>query len=157
MKNVFFLYMYTNVGRAYVCSPGLCEVTPRLPFRGVHLSPIPLVISGVTIPLIIVMANLLLKLFIYLFDILFIFQMLSLFPVSPLDTPYPILPCPASMMMLLHTPHSCLPALAFPYPGALTLHRTKGLSFHFCLTRPPSATYAAGAMGPSMCTLRLVV
>ena len=56
--------------------------------------------------------------------------MLSLFPVSPLETPYPILPPPASMRMLLHTPHSCLPALAFPYTRALDPHRTKGCSSH---------------------------
>jgi hypothetical protein len=45
--------------------------------------------------------------------------------------------------------HSCLPTLAFPYTGALSLRRTKGLS-HWCPRRPFSVTYA---MGPSMCTL----
>jgi hypothetical protein len=39
----------------------------------------------------------------------------------------------------------------------LSLHKTKNLSSHWCLTRPSSATYAAGAMGPSVCTLWLVV
>jgi hypothetical protein len=39
----------------------------------------------------------------------------------------------------------------------LSLHRTKGLSSHWCLTRPSSATCAAGAMSPTMCTLWLVV
>jgi hypothetical protein len=49
------------------------------------------------------------------------------------------------------------PSLAFPYTGALNLHRNKGFSSHWCPTRPSSATYAAGAMGCSMCTLWLVV
>ena len=35
----------------------------------------------------------------------------------------------------------------------LSLHRTKDLSSHYCLTRPSSATYAPRAMGSSMCTL----
>ena len=57
--------------------------------------------------------------------------MLSPFPVSPPETPYPILPPPASMRVLPHPPtHFCLPILAFPYTGALSLHRTKGLSSH---------------------------
>jgi hypothetical protein len=43
--------------------------------------------------------------------------------------------------------------LAFSYTGASSLHRTKGLSSHWWLTRPSSATYAAGAMNPFMCTL----
>jgi hypothetical protein len=43
--------------------------------------------------------------------------------------------------------HSYLPALSFPYNGALIIHRNKGLSSHWCPTRPFSATYAAGAMG----------
>ena len=57
--------------------------------------------------------------------------MQSPFPVSPLETPYPILPPPASMMLLTYSPTpSCLPILAFLYTGALSLHRTKGLSSH---------------------------
>ena len=84
--------------------------------------------------------------------------MLYPFPVSPLETPYPILCLPASMSDFPDPcTHSHLPALAFPYIEALSLHRTKGFSSHWCLTRPFSATYMAGAMGPSMCTLRLVV
>jgi hypothetical protein len=35
--------------------------------------------------------------------------------------------------------------------------RTKGLSSHWYPTRPSSATYAEGALSPSMCTLYLVV
>jgi hypothetical protein len=40
-----------------------------------------------------------------------------------------------------------------PTLGASSLLRTKGLSSHWWPTRPSSAPYAAGAMGPSMCTL----
>ena len=53
--------------------------------------------------------------------------------------------------------HSHFPSLAFPYTGTLNPLRPKGHSSHWCPTRPSSATYAAGAMGPSMCTLWLVV
>ena len=54
--------------------------------------------------------------------------MLSPCPVSPLQNPYPITPYRASMRVLLHpSTHSCLNALAFLYPGASSLHRTKGL------------------------------
>ena len=57
--------------------------------------------------------------------------MLSPFPVSPLQTPYPIVASPASMWVLPHPPtHSHLPALAFPYTAALSLHWTKGLFSH---------------------------
>jgi hypothetical protein len=51
------------------------------------------------------------------------------------------------------TTHSCLPALAFPYTGASSLHRTKGLSSYWCPTRPSFATYAVGSMSLFMCTL----
>ena len=54
--------------------------------------------------------------------------MLSPSPVSPLETPYSKLPTSASMRVL--PPHSHLATLAFPYTGASSLHRTKGLSFH---------------------------
>lgn len=53
--------------------------------------------------------------------------------------------------------HSCLTALAFPYTGALILHRTKSLSSHWCPTRLSSGSYASGAMSPSMCTFWSVV
>ena len=57
--------------------------------------------------------------------------MLFIFLVSPLETPYPILPSPASMRMLTQPPtHSCFPALASLYTGASSLPRTKGLSSH---------------------------
>ena len=45
--------------------------------------------------------------------------MLSPFFVSPLQTPYPISPYPASMRVLPHPPtHSSLNALAFLITGA---------------------------------------
>jgi hypothetical protein len=92
------------------------------------------------------------RLFFFNILYLFTFQMLSPFPVSPPE-PLPPIPPPslASMRVLLHT-HSRLPALAFLYTGASSLHRAKGLSSSGCLTRPSCATYVAGAM----CTLWLV-
>ena len=56
--------------------------------------------------------------------------MLFPLPVSPLEIIYPISPSPASMRVLRHPPThpptlSFLPDLAFPYTGALSLHRTK--------------------------------
>ena len=57
--------------------------------------------------------------------------MLSPFLVPPPETPYPVPSPPASMRVFPHPPtHSHLPALAFPYTGTLSLHRTKGLSSH---------------------------
>lgn len=59
MKNVFFLYMYTDKSRAHVWFSGRYEETPPcLPFRAVHLRSVPLMISVVTNPLTIVTANL---------------------------------------------------------------------------------------------------
>ena len=55
--------------------------------------------------------------------------MLSPFQVSLLETPYPIVPLPASMRVLPDPPtHFCLPALTVPYTGASNPHRTKGHS-----------------------------
>jgi hypothetical protein len=71
------------------------------------------------------------------------FQMLSLFRSSPPppETPYAIPPPPASMSVLPHSPTpSHLPALAFPYNGASSLHRTKDLSSHWYPTRPSPPT-----------------
>ena len=45
---------------------------------------------------------------------LFTFQMLPTFMVSPLETPYPILPLPASKMLLTHT--AILPSLPWHSP-----------------------------------------
>ena len=49
------------------------------------------------------------------------------FLVSPPKTPYSI----TSFPLRTNTPtHSHFPVLAFPYTGALSLHRIKGLSSH---------------------------
>ena len=49
---------------------------------------------------------------------------------SPPETPYPI-PPPASMRVFPHPPnHFCLPTLALPYTGALSLQRTKDFFSH---------------------------
>jgi hypothetical protein len=82
---------------------------------------------------------------------LFILEILSPFPVPPPEIPYLFSPPLASMRVFPHPPtHSCFSVLVFPYTGALSLHRTKGLFSHWCPTRPSSATYVAGAMSPSM-------
>ena len=91
--------------------------------------------------------------FFYWIFYLYTFQILSSLTVPPPETPYTIPPPPASIRVLPQPTHSCLPALAFPYTGALSLHRTKGLSSHWYWKRPSSATYADGAMGHSMYSL----
>jgi hypothetical protein len=54
----------------------------------------------------------------------------------PPESSYSISPPPASMRVCPNPPtHSRLPALTFPYTGTLSLHRTKGLFFHWYLTR----------------------
>jgi hypothetical protein len=60
---------------------------------------------------------------------LFTFQMLSPFPVFPLETPY-IIPLPLLLRMPPLLIPSLLTALAFLYTGASSLHRPKGLSSH---------------------------
>ena len=55
--------------------------------------------------------------------------MLSPFPVSPSEIPYPIFPSSASMSVTPPT-HSYLPTLAFPSTGAWSLPRIKGVSSH---------------------------
>ena len=66
--------------------------------------------------------------FFYWLFYLLTFQMLSTIPVPHLQALYPLLPPSASVRVLPHQPtNSCLNALAFPYPGASSLHRTKGL------------------------------
>jgi hypothetical protein len=60
----------------------------------------------------------------------------------------PILPTSPRLLPHPHA-HSRPTTLAFPYAGASCLHRTKGLHSLWRQTRPSSATYAAGAMGPS--------
>jgi hypothetical protein len=95
------------------------------------------------------------EIFYWIFS-LFICQIVSPFPISPPKTPYPI--SPASIRMFSYPSiHLCLTALAFPYTGALSLPRTKSLSSHWSPTRLSSATYAARAMGPTICFLWLVI
>jgi hypothetical protein len=67
----------------------------------------------------------------FLLDIFFIYISNDiLFPGFPLETPYPI-PTPASITVFPYPlTHSHLFTLAFPYTGASSLHRTKGLSSH---------------------------
>ena len=92
----------------------------------------------------------------YLFILLGIFFIYSLNIIpflgfsseNPLSQPLP----PAHQ-----STQSCFPVLAFPYTGASSLHRTKGLFSHWCLTRPSSVTYTTRSKGPSMCTPWLVV
>jgi hypothetical protein len=56
---------------------------------------------------------------------LFTFQMLTAFPISHPEIPYPINLPLASMKVFPNPPtHSCLPTLAFPYTGASAIHRT---------------------------------
>jgi len=89
--------------------------------------------------------------------ILFIYiPMLFVFSVSPPQTSFPS--SITSLRVLPRPPiYSCLSALAFPYTGALSLHRTNVLPSYSCQTRPSSPTYASGAMGLCMCALWLVV
>ena len=85
------------------------------------------------------------------------FQMLSHFPVSPPETPYPI---PPQLLLWLCSP-TCpnTPAShqVIPLHWGMELLRSKGLSSHWCPTRTSSAIYASEAMGPSMWTLWLLV
>jgi hypothetical protein len=54
---------------------------------------------------------------------------------------------------LTSTPRVPVSPPSFPYTGESSLHRTKGLPSHWCQIRSSCATYAAGAMGPAMCSL----
>jgi hypothetical protein len=70
---------------------------------------------------------------------------LSFFSVCPLETDYP-LPLP---LLLWECSATHLLTLAFLPRHFPTLgHWTKGLSSHWWLTRPSSATYAAETIGP---------
>jgi hypothetical protein len=62
----------------------------------------------------------------FLVDIFFIYiSNVIPFPGFPSENPYPISPSSVPQPT-----HSCFPVLAFPYNMALSLHMTKGLSFH---------------------------
>ena len=80
---------------------------------------------------------------------LFTFQMLFPFPVSPPQTPSPIPPSPTYIRVLLHMPtHSCLSALAFPYPESSSLHMTKRLASQWCPKRQSSSSWSHGSPRP---------
>jgi hypothetical protein len=68
-------------------------------------------------------------------------------------------PAPHASMRVFPYPvtHSQLTTQAFLYTEASSLHRTRGLSSYGCHIRSSSATYMAGLMVPSMCTLWLAV
>jgi hypothetical protein len=55
------------------------------------------------------------------------------------------------------TPNFQLIALASPYTGSSSLHRTKGFSSNWFEIRQSSATYATGAMGHSICIAWLML
>ena len=78
---------------------------------------------------------------------LFTFQMLSPYSFVLHNFPIPIPQPPAAMRVLPHLPTHC----------CLSSHRIRGLPSHWCQIRQFSANYAAGTMGPSMCTLGLVI
>ena len=99
----------------------------------------------------------------FLLDILFIYisNVIS-FPGFPSGNPLSHPPSPCfyeGASPPIHPPtHSHLPTLALPYTKASSsLTRNKGHSSHWCPARPSTATYVAGAVGPSMCTLWLVI
>jgi hypothetical protein len=75
---------------------------------------------------------------------LFKFQMLSRFPVSSLETPYPIPPsmsCSPTHTLLPHCP-------SIPLHWGIKPSLKQGLPSHWCQIRPSSAIYAAGVIGP---------
>lgn len=90
---------------------------------------------------------------------LFRFQVLLHFQVSHPLTPYPIPPPSSSMRVffLLNTHPILLHSLDFLEHWGFSLGRIKCFSSHWCPTKPFSATYVAGYMGRSMCTLWVLV
>jgi hypothetical protein len=73
----------------------------------------------------------------YIFHISFLLIILFIYisndiPLPGYSSATPLSPLPfASMRVLLHPfTHSCLTALASPYAGASSCHRTKGLLSH---------------------------
>ena len=83
---------------------------------------------------------------------LFTFQMLSPFPVYP--PPKNTLPHSPSPCFYVGVPPPTHPLSTLGHLSSL--YRTKDLFSNWCLTRTSSLTYAAGAMGPSMCSPWLV-
>lgn len=89
---------------------------------------------------------------------LFTSQMLSPFPVSPLQTLH-LIPLHFASKRLLTYPHthSNLSPLESPYARATNLHRTKGPLSLWCQINQSSSTYVAGPMDTFMYTLWFVV
>jgi hypothetical protein len=77
----------------------------------------------------------------YFLHLHFKYYPLSHFP-APLQKPPSYLLFPWFYDAAPPPTHSCLPTLTFPYPGASSFHRTKGLFSHCCPIRPSCATYA---------------
>jgi hypothetical protein len=100
--------------------------------------------------------NVLVTCFFLKLDIFFIYISNAIpFPGFPPENPYSI-SHPCFYMDVLPLTHPLrLPALAFYYIGALSIHRSKGLSSYWCPTM--FATHMAGAVGPYMCTWALSV
>jgi hypothetical protein len=87
-----------------------------------------------------------------------IFQMLFSFLVSSLETPYSIPSPPTSMRVFAHPPsHPLPPPLpVIPLHWGIKPSQDQGSS-QSCPIMPSSASYATGAVDPSMCTLWLVL
>lgn len=79
--------------------------------------------------------------------------MLSPFPVSPPETPYPFPHPPASMRLFPHPPIPASPPNILLHWGINPSHDQGP----FLPLMPSSATYAARDMDSSMCILWLVV
>lgn len=79
---------------------------------------------------------------------------LNVFPLPSFhpQKPTTLSPCSIRVLPFLAT-HSVL----LPYTGVWSLGKTKDLLSHWCPTRPFFASYVAQAIGPSLCTLWMVV
>jgi hypothetical protein len=86
--------------------------------------------------------TILLLFFLIIFSLDIFFKTVSQFP-SLLETPYQPPPPFACFYEGVLPPTHLLPPPHpwFSYTGASSLHRTKDLFSHWCMTRPSSATY----------------
>ena len=98
-----------------------------------------------------------LTMFIYFFNwILFLYLHFKCYPLSQFTLWNPLIPFPLPLLLWGCFPpnHPLLtPRLGIPLYWDIEPFRNESLSSYWCLTRPSSATYAFGTMGPSMCTL----
>jgi len=99
------------------------------------------------------------SLLIFLLIIVFIYiSNAILLPSYPSTNPHSISLPPSLLLLWECSPaHSCFTALASPYTGTSSLHRTQGLPSFWCYIRQISVTYVSEVMTPSMCTLWLVL